>query len=159
MGATVIGLLPLFSGAEGRSATVSIEESDGWQGSGLETEAREAVVIEVVGVGWTRWKGAEPRGGGQGSNYICGEPMEAGEWVEPVPGRPGGAVVGWIGSGTFGVGTATRLLAPHAGDVFLRTDDADPGLGYNEWALCVTGTLRKQKTRRPADRADCGPFP
>jgi hypothetical protein len=113
----------------------------GWQSAGIVVASGTRVRVEVIEGRWTHFRGEAAYNAGVGGDYICAEAIAASACVEPVPDFPQGGLIGRIGTRAFGVGERSSLVAPVAGQVQLRINDADVGLHDNDGALTVRVTV------------------
>jgi hypothetical protein len=99
------------------------------------------VRVDVIEGAWTHFRDQAPYNSGMGGDYICAEATLSSACIEPLPEFPQGGLVGRIGSQTFGVGESVSLIAPAAGPLHLRINDADEGLYDNDGVLTVRVTV------------------
>ena len=125
------------------STTVEVFASKGWQDTGIQLQPGDRVMIEYISGKWTNWVSHNAPYGADGppTTYICAEFMSADKCLEPVPDFPAGALVGRVGQQLLGIGDHLAFTVESAGNLELRINDGDEGLGDNAGSIIVRITV------------------
>jgi hypothetical protein len=120
----------------GNQKAVIIDSRLGWQSTGVLVRSGDRIVIEVTDGEWTSWNGEYPHSPGEGGGYVCpgcGDPA--------FEGIDSNGLIGRIQEQKFIVGIGSTILAEQSGELLLRINDEDAGLGDNDGALTVQITI------------------
>ncbi|MEM7341933.1 MAG: hypothetical protein AAF467_25035 [Actinomycetota bacterium] len=119
-----------------RTGTANVTAQGRWQTSGIAVDGGATVTIEVTGGAWNHIPSIYPDNQGLGPGPTC-VPSATTSCDDPLPGQPGGSLIGRIGDEVFMVGEGTELTAPGSGFLYLRINDHDRGLFDNTGELTV----------------------
>jgi hypothetical protein len=117
---------------------VKVDARLGWQSAGVQIKSGMWVSFNVIDGTWTNWKGVVEYTTGAGTpGYLCGEAMNPEDCVEPLPFEPADALIGRVGNEVFMIGHYPPQQILITGELELRINDGDPGLGDNDGMLAV----------------------